>query len=212
MPSKALEKYLTKYGGISDPHLKVLKLLKNNYEIERVMYPGCWIHLTPSLVFPYVVYVDNFAKIKSVLSDPELLEYIGTNSEIYGESIIKVHHIDFRDEIPEERTSFDLLISLSSGFVSQYCGSYLKKNGILLVNNEHYDATKAFVDGGFSPIGIFTSSGKLIQKKVLILEYFKTKKNRIITSEMVIENSKRSPSKAKYKLKKKAHFYLFSRI
>ena len=65
MPSKALEKYLANYGGINDPHLKVLKLLKNNYEIKRVMYPGCWIHLTPSLVFPYVVYVDNFAKMES---------------------------------------------------------------------------------------------------------------------------------------------------
>jgi len=138
MPSKALEKYLTKYGGISDPHLKVLKLLKNNYEIGRVMHPGSWIHLTPSIIFPYVVYVDNFAKMESMLSDPELLGYIGTNSEIYGEAIIKVHQMDYRGEIPEEKTSFDLLISLSSGFVSQYCGSYLKKNGILFVNNEQF--------------------------------------------------------------------------
>ena len=212
MPSKALEKYLTKYGGISDPHLKVLKLLKNNYEIERVMYPGSWIHLTPSLVFPYVVYVDNFTKMKSMLCESELLEYIGTNSEIYGESIIKVHQMDYRVEIPEEKTSFDLLISLSSGFVSQYCGSYLKKNGILFVNNEHYDATKAFVDKDFSPIGVFTSNGKLIRQSKSIQEYFITKKNEVITSEMVTENSKRSPSKAKYKLKKKAQFYLFKRL
>jgi len=212
MTSKALEKYLSNYGGIDDPHLRVLKLLKNNYEIKRVMYPGSWIHLTPSLVFPYVVYVDNFAKMESMLSDPELLEYIGTNSEIYGESIIKVHPIDYRSEIPEEKTSFDLLISLSSGYVSQYCGSYLKKNGILFVNNEHYDATKAFVDKDFSPIGVFTYTRKLIQQPKSIHEYFLTKKDEVITSEMVTENSKRSPSKAKYKLKKKAQFYLFSRL
>ena len=147
-----------------------------------------------------------------MLSDPELLEYIGTNSEIYGESIIKVHPIDYRDEIPEEKTSFDLLISLSSGFVSQYCGSYLKKNGILFVNNEHYDATKAFVDKDFLPVGIFTYARKLIQQPKSIQEYFFTKKDEVITSEMVTENSKRSPSKAKYKLKKKAPFYLFSRL
>jgi hypothetical protein len=212
MPSKALEKYLSNYGGINDPYLRVLKSLKNNYEIKRVMYPGSWIHLTPSLVFPYVVYVDNFAKMESMLSDPELLEYIGKYSEIYGELIIKVHQIDYRAEIPEEKTSFDLLISLSSGFVSQYCGLYLKKNGILFVNNEHHDATKAFEDKDFLPIGAFTSNGKLIHQPKSIQEYFLTKKNEVITSEMVTENSKRSPSKAKYKLKKKAQFYLFSRL
>ena len=212
MPSKTLSKYISNYGGINDPHLRILKLLKNNHEIKRVMYPGSWIHLTPSLVFPFVVYVDNFAKMESILSDPELLEYIGTNSEIYGESIIKVHQLDYRNEIPEEKESFDLLISLSSGFVSQYCGSYLKKNGVLFVNNEHYDASRAYVDENFFPIGIFTLNGKLIQKNQTIQEYFLTKKNQVITSEMVIENSRRSPSKAKYKLKKKAQFYLFERL
>ena len=187
-------------------------MIRDRYGVERVLYPGSWIHLTPSLVFPYVVYVDIFAKMESMLSDPELLEYIGTNSGIYGESIIKVHQIDYRDKIPEEKTSFDLLISLSSGFVSQYCGSYLKKNGILFVNNEHYDATKAFVDKDFSPVGIFTSNEKLIHHSKSIQEYFLTKKNEVITSEMVTEKSKRSPSKAKYKLKKKAQFYLFERL
>ena len=212
MPSKQLEKYLSNYGGINDPHLRVLKLIKNNYEIKRVMYPGSWIHLTPSLVFPYVVYVDSFSKLESMTSDPELLEYIGTNSDLYGESTLKFHQTDYRDGIDEEEGSFDLLISLSGGYVSQYCGKYLKKNGILLVNNEHYDATRAFVNKEFSPVGVFISSGKLIQQTKLIQEYFLTKKNEIITSEMVQDNSNKSPSKAKYKLKKKAPFYLFSKV
>ena len=212
MPSKALEEYFSNYKGISDPHLRILRLIKKKCGVERVLYPGCWIHLTPSLVFPYVVYVDFFSKMESMFSDPELLEYIGTNSEVYGESIIKVHQTDYKDGIDEEKGSFDLLISLSSGFVSQYCGSYLRKKGLLFVNNEHYDAAKAFVDEKFLPIGIFTSNGKLIQQSQAIQEYFITKKNELITSEMVMENSKRSPSKAKYKLKKTAPFYLFCRM
>jgi len=211
MSSKALEKYLSHYKGIDDPHLRILRLIKKKYFAERVLYPGCWIHLTPSLVFPHVVYVDFFSKMESMFSDQELLEYIGTNSVVYGESIIKVHQTDYKDGIDEKKGSFDLLISLSSGFVSQYCQSYLKTNGILFVNNEHYDAIKAYVNEKFKPIGIFTSNGKLIQQNKAIQEYFLTKKNQIITSEMVIENSKRSPSKAKYKLKKKANFYLFSK-
>ena len=212
MPSKALDNYLTNYGGLTDPYLQPLRLVKEKYKVERVLYPGSWIHLSPSLIFPYVVYVDFFSKMKSMFSDPELLDYIGTNSEIYGESIIQVHQQDYRDSIDEEKESFDLLISLSSGFVSQYCGLYLKKNGLLLANNEHYDAIRAFADSNFSPVGIFTLNGKLIQDTKSIHEYFLTKKNELITSEMVLVNSKKSPSKAKFKLKKKASLYLFSRL
>ena len=212
MISKVLDKYLSNYGGINDPHLVPLKLIKNNYLIEKVLYPGCWIHLTPSLIFSHVVYVDSFSKMETNLSDPKLLEYIGYNSEDYGESIIKVHNEDYRNEIDEEINSFDLLISLSSGFVSKYCAKYLKKNGILFVNNEHYDAMHAFVDEKFTLVGVFTSKSKLIKKEKLTESYFQTKNNVTINLDMVLENSKKPPSKAKYKLKKKAPFYLFKRL
>ena len=140
------------------------------------------------------------------------MEYIGYNSEDYGESLIKIHNEDYRNEIDEEINSFDLLISLSSGFVSKYCGKYLKKNGILFVNNEHYDAMHAFVDDTFTLVGVFTSKDKLIQKEKLIESYFQTKNDEIITLEMVLENTKKPPSKAKYRLKKKAPFYLFKKL
>ena len=204
MPSKALEKYLLNYKGIADPHLHPLKVIQNMYDLKKVLYPGCWIHLTPSLVFPFVVYVDFFAKMESMLNDPELIQYIQKHSKTKVKPIIKFHKADYRDGINEEKASFDLLISLSSGFVSQYCRKYLKKKGLLFVNNEHYDATKAYVDKNFLPIGVFTFDGKLIQQNNAILEYFLTKKDQVINSEMVLENSKKSPSKAKFKLKKTA--------
>jgi len=211
MTSKALEKYISNYGGIIDPHFKALNMIKDRFSIERVLYPGSWIHLTPSLVFTFVVYVDFFAKMKSMFNDQELIQYVVTHSETKTKPKIKFHIADYREGIPEEKESFDLLISLSGGFVSQYCGSYLKKNGLLFVNNEHYDATKAFVDDDFSPVGVFSSNGKLIQQPKSIQKYFLTNKNELFTSEMVLDNSKKSPSKAKYKLKNKAQFYLFIR-
>ena len=64
MPSKALEKYLSHYQGIDDPHLEAFRLIKKKYKVESVLYAGSWIHLTPSLVFPYVVYIDFFAKME----------------------------------------------------------------------------------------------------------------------------------------------------
>jgi len=81
MPSKALEKYLSNYSGVDDPHLVALRLIKEKFEVYRVLYPGSWVHLTPSLLFSYVVYVDFFAEMESMFGDAELLHYIKTNSE-----------------------------------------------------------------------------------------------------------------------------------
>ena len=80
------------------------------------------------------------------------------------------------------------------------------------MNNEHYDAIKAYVDKDFLPVGIFTFTGELIQENQAIQKYFLTKKNQAITQDMVMENSKRSPSKARYKVKNPAPFYLFYRL
>ena len=207
--SKTLEKYLLNYKGIGDPFQKTLFVLKNNFQIQRVLYPGSWIHLTPSLVFPYVVYVDSTANTKKMLEDSELLEYIKKHSMAINPSI-KTYEKDYRIEIDEAKESFDLLISLNSGFISQYCSQYLKKNGLLLANNAHYDAIKAFTDDTFSVIGVFSNFSHLVEEN--LEDYFVTKNNQLITSDMVIENSKEPPSKAKYQLKKKALYYLFKKF
>ena len=206
--SKILEKYLLSYKGIDDPLRNTLLVLKNNFQITRVLYPGSWIHLTPSLVFPFVVYVDSMTNTKQMLEDFELLAYIGKHSLVFNPSI-KTYEKDYRCEIDETKESFDLLISLNSGFVSQYCSLYLKKNGLLLANNTHYDAIKAFTDKKLQVIGVFSNFSDLKQKN--LEDYFKTRNNQIITSEKVFENSKKPPSKAKYQLKKKALYYLFKK-
>jgi len=212
MPSKVLEKYLSNYHGIDDIHLEPLYQIRTSYDVKRVLYPGSWIHLTPSLVFPFVVYVDYFKGMEKMFTNPELLEYIYQNSKLNEKPIIKFHKADYKSKIKERNASFDLLISLSSGFVSQACGLFLRKKGFLFVNNEHYDAIMTYTDPKFQLFGVFTYSGKYIIETKKIQEYFLTNKNQKITVEMVEENSKRSPSKAKYKLKKKAAFYLFQKI
>ena len=43
----------------------LFELLKNNYDIKKALYFGSHIHITPSLVFPDVVYVDSlFQELK----------------------------------------------------------------------------------------------------------------------------------------------------
>ena len=210
--SSQLEKYLSYYGGAKDWHLQAFLILRENFSLNKVLYAGSWIHITPSLVYSHVVYVDLSLKMEKIFTDTQLLHYVSKNATYKGSPKIIFHQSDYKNDFGEEKNSFDLLISLNSGFVSQVCSSYLKKDGLLLANNEHFDATKAYVDPLFKAIGVFKTSNKLIQTKKEIEKYFITTEGSPITFEMVEENSKRSPSKAKFKLKKKAPLYLFQKI
>ena len=68
MPSKALTDYLSHYGGTNDWHLQAFRLINKNISPRRVLYPGSCIHLTPSLVFPHVVFVDSFSKMEKAFT------------------------------------------------------------------------------------------------------------------------------------------------
>ena len=205
------EKYLSTYGGVNDWILQSFKLLKEKFFLNNILYAGSWIHITPSLVFPRVVYVDTFSKMKQFFTNPEVLTYITKNSTIKNKPEIVFHQSDYNKDFDESKNSFDLLISLNSGFVSQACSSYLKKDGLLLANNEHFDAIRAYVDPKYKAIGILKSN-KLIETKNAVENYFITKQGLPVTLEMVEENKKKSPSRAKFKLKKKAQLYLFQKI
>lgn len=212
MSSKVLKDYLSHYGGINDRHLHSFILINDKFSPARVLYPGSWIHQTPSLVFSNVVYVDLTSKMEKVFNDPDLLRYIEKNTKYQGKPKIEFHKSYYSSNFGEDEASFDLLISLSSGFVSQVCGSYLKKGGLLLADNEHYDASRAYSDLKFELIGVFETASRYVESKQGIHIYFLTTKGKPITLEMVNENSQRSPSKAKYRLKKKASFYLFQKL
>ena len=209
MPISQLEKYLSHYGGINDWYLQAFQIANKKFFPRRILYPGSWIHITPSLVFPCVVYVDNSTKIGKFFINSEVIGYIKKHSKYKNKSRLVFYKSDYSKNFGEGKNSFDLLISLNSGFVSKDCAIFLKKHGLLLANNEHYDASMAYVDSKFKPIGVFKNSNSLVLREEEIMSYFLTTKEIPITYEMVIENSKKSPSKAKYKLKKKAPLYLF---
>jgi len=211
MPSKILNAYLSRYWGCEDWHLTAFRLIRNKFLPQKVLYPGSWIHLTPSLIFPRVVYVDLPSKSSKKLLDPELVKYIEDHLEYQEKPAIKFYYADYQSDFGDKKSSFDLLISLSSGFVSQACGQYLKSGGVLLANNEHYDASLAYTDPSFRLIGVFETPEKYQESEEIIHSYFVTTKGVPITRDMVLENSKRPPSKARYKLEKKATFYTFQK-
>ena len=129
--------------------------------IERVLYPGSYIHVTPSLIFDDVVYVDTDPKAKRFFRELDdvhalVMQLRGNQQPVE----IGFRGIDYAD-VPEPAASFDLLISLYAGFVSEACGWLLRPGGLLLANNSHGDASMAALDPSFELVAAVTRRDRL---------------------------------------------------
>ena len=111
---------------------------------------------------------------------------------------------DYRKDFVELKDSSDLLISLYAGFISKYCKDLLKKNGVLLANNSHGDASMAQLDNDFKFFGVVNYQNKKYYLKTDNLDkYFIPKKNITVTKELLDKTN----SGVCYK--KPANYYLF---
>ena len=212
MPVNQLEYYMKEYSGLQDNYLKIFDLINKKYSTQKVLYPGSYCHITPSLLYPTVVYVDNYKKIKSFFDEEEVLNFVQKNKFYMEKSTIRFHFDDYRNEFGEKVETFDLLISLNAGLISQACKKYLKAGGLLLANDEHYDARKAYVDSDYQLVAIFDKVKQELDFSQDALEkYFKTKKGLVITEEMIEKSITKPPSKDPYKTSLYSAFYLFSK-
>lgn len=116
-------------------------------EVAAALYPGSYVDLEPSFVWPSVTYVDVDRRANQFFSDrdgaAELLVERGANE---GERRFRFLHADYREPLDLDDDSFDLLVSLYAGFVSEHCTRYLRVGGHLLVNSSHGDAAMASID------------------------------------------------------------------
>ena len=212
MSSSALQQYLTSYHGINDWHLYAFRLIAQRFAPRQVLYPGSWNHVTPSLIFPSVVYIELSARIKQQFQDPALRQYIHDHAEYSQSPQLTFHQRDYRSTLDRFLNSFDLVLSLSAGLISRDCQPYLSPQGHLLVNNTHHDASLAYVDPSYTLIGVFPTATQYINDPTMIHRYFHTTKNIPLTYDMVLDNLQRSPSKARYKLKYTAPLYLYQKV
>jgi hypothetical protein len=140
--------YKKYYVDRDDERLDLFVILAERFNIKSALYPGSFVHITPSIVFPKVVYVDADKRAKSFFNDAAVVDFISKRKIYEDKPIICFHHKDYTEDIGEPIDSFDLLISQYAGFVSQHCKRYLKVSGLLLVNNSHGDASMSSIDKG----------------------------------------------------------------
>ncbi len=153
-----------------------------------------------------MVYVDMDKRCEPFFNDDKTRTFVDKNKEYEKPATYSFHKADFSEGFEEREDTFDILISLYAGFISKYCGEYLKKSGILLANNSHGDAALAYLDPGFELIGIVRRNGNRFSYSEKGLDsYFIPKGNRTLDKE-TIEKTMKGPVYTKV-----AYAYVFKK-
>lgn len=148
-----IEEYNKYFLSRQFDRLGLFEILKNKYAINKALYLGSHIHITPSLVFPEVVYVDSYEKFKRMVLSEEAKDFIEKNKQYSTKPKYDFIKQNYSDKLDIDN-DFDLLISQYAGFVSQAGKKYLMKGGILVANNSHGDASLANLDNDFELIAV----------------------------------------------------------
>lgn len=133
----------------------LFRALKQLTEINKVFYPGSHVHITPSLIFPHVIYADSFRGTYKFFDDPLTLAYITENKEYVSKPVVRFYQQDYTKPFPDLGNEFDLLISQYAGFVGQATKRYLKTGGLLVCNNSHGDASMASLDPDYELFAVY---------------------------------------------------------
>lgn len=189
-----------------DARLGLFRLLANRFSIRSGLYPGSFVHITPSLVIPRMVYVDTDRRCAPFFRDEQTWPFVNKKKEYESSPSIRFHQADFAEGFDEEKQSFDILISLYAGFVSRYCQEYLRAGGILLANNSHGDAALAYLDRRFEFSGVVKRNGNRFSYSENALDsYFIPKGKKTFDTE-TIERTMRGPAYTKT-----AYAYVFTK-
>jgi hypothetical protein len=203
-PSKLYNHY---YIDRKFERLNLFRQLEQKYGGKRVLYPGSFVHVTPSFVYPDVVYVDNDKEANPFFDNPSNYDFVNKRKHYTEKPTITFHAVDYQTGIDEPDQSFDLLISLFAGFVSLHCKRYLKVGGLLLVNDSHGDASMAWLDKDFQLIQFANQTeGKYTLSDMYLDTYFVTRADTDLTREWVMRHLRG------FKYRRMADVYLFQRI
>lgn len=166
--------------------------IKEKYKIKNALYPGSYVHITPSFVIPYVVYVDSDKNARKFFNDAEAVaQFIEKNKKYQEDASFRYIHSDYSEPLDLPEKSFDLLISQWAGPVSQLCKKYLKRGGILLANNSHADSGIAYLDSNYELVAsVRFNNGKSSISEKKLETYFISKSDMYITLESLLQSGR----------------------
>lgn len=203
----AVQTYKKYYIDRDYEQLDLFRLIKSTYGITRVIYPGSYVHISPSFIFPDVVYIDSDKNAINFFRSDKLIEYVCTRKEYTEDPEISFHGIDYKSPIDNLFRQFDLLISQYAGFISDTCKECLKIGGYLLVNNSHGDAGLASIDKDYKLIStVHKANGKYRLSSTSLEKYFIPRRKIKVTKDLLNKTGKGVG------YTKTAPLYIFQRI
>ena len=217
--SGELSAYFKSYkNGLDDWHLPLFRAV-HEYMIchqkgtAKVLYPGCYRHITPSLVFNNIVYIDFDSKISKFFDDEAVKDWVREQKGYDRDASIKFECLNFSSlETIFEVESFDLLISACAGFVTPSTSSLLKNGGYCLVSDAHFDARMLSLDKNFTLVSVWDKKDeKFVFDADVLSQHFITENEKPLTRAMVDESVAKPKTRRSFKLKKEAMFYLFTK-
>lgn len=75
--------------------IDLFKLILKEFAINKALYPGCFVHITPSFIFNEVVYVDVDKRCKHFFSNEHTFEYITNNKKYNGIPLVRFYENNF---------------------------------------------------------------------------------------------------------------------
>ena len=120
------------------------------------------------------------------------MDFIKKYKEYSEEPVFRFYQQDYNKPFRELGKEFDLLISQYAGFVGQLTKSYLKKEGLLVCNNSHGDASMASLDPDYELIAVYKrkTDDKFSISSKNLEEFLKPKNGVLPSKEQLIKSMK----------------------
>ena len=150
-PAALYEKY---HRSRNDERRGLFETVRSEFGPESGLYPGCFVHITPSFVFAQMTYVDSDRNAARFFASDAPSKLISENVAEDAAHRFSFFAQDYRDPVPVADESVDLLVSQYGGFVSEVCTRYLAPGGYLVANNSHGDAGVAACSDHYRLVGV----------------------------------------------------------
>ena len=188
---------------------RLFRAVSRAIEAAEVLYPGSYVDIAPSFVFPSVTYVDMDRRAASFFADEEgVREIIASQDGAPKDARFRFIHSDYSAAdlgLPLEGS--DLLVSMYGGFISEHCTQYLRPGGTLLVNPSHGDAAMASIDPRYQLSGVVVARAGDYRVSASNLDsYLIPKMDVAVTRELLHETGRGIA------YTKSAFAYLFQRV
>lgn len=131
--------------------------------LNRVLYPGSWVDVSASCVFPHVAYVDSDKQAARFFKDPGPVDALiaSLRPAHLGAGTWNWHAGDYMAaDLPVgDEGSYDALLSFYAGPITDTCRRFVRRGGIVVANNSHGDAGIAAATPELALVGVVLRRG-----------------------------------------------------